>query len=44
MRNKRAAHDVFVANFGGSRGQKLIDQDMPPTLSKFRDAYLAWEA
>ena len=26
LRNKRAAHDVFVANFGGSRGQKLIDQ------------------
>ncbi len=25
LRNKRAAHDVFVANFGGNKGQALID-------------------
>jgi hypothetical protein len=38
---------VPVAAFekaGSESIQKLLDQDMPPTLSKFRDAYLAWEA
>ena len=38
---------VPVAAFekaGSQSIQKLLDQDMPITLSKFRDAYLAWEA
>ena len=37
---------VPVAAFekaGSQSIQKLLDQDMPITLSKFRDAYLAWK-
>ncbi len=36
---------VPVAAFeraGSESIQKLLDQDMPPTLIKFREAYLAW--
>ena len=29
---------------GSESIQKLLDKDMPPTLSKFREAYLAWAA
>jgi len=38
LRNKRAAHDVFVANFGGSRGQKLIDQGKHAEIADVLDA------
>lgn len=38
LRNKRAAHDVFVANFGGSRGQKLIDAGKHAEIADVLDA------
>ena len=29
---------------GSESIQKLLDKDMPPTLDKFRAAYVAWAA
>ena len=38
MRNKRAAHDVYVANFGGKKGQALVDAGKHAEIADIIDA------
>ena len=38
LRNKRAAHDVYVANFGGKKGQAMVDAGKHAEIADVIDA------